>query len=135
MKNILLTVILSFISFTAFSQIKYTEEKNQDLNKMLARVHNDNGFGFKNYLVKAFIINTDLGYTKNEDPEGAKQNIYISVSFLGKEITSKLYKVDTLVNAEVISVAEAPQGFTIIIAHGLGDDRTEEPFTLVVPKK
>ena len=134
MKNIVLTALLTFLSFTAFSQIKYTEEKNPDLSKTLAKVHNDNGFGFKNYLVKTFIINTDLGYSKNEDPEGAKQNVYISVSFLGKEITTKLYKVDTLINAEVVSLVEAPTGFNITIAHGLGDDRTEESFTLVMSK-
>ncbi|WP_309614297.1 hypothetical protein [Flavobacterium sp.] len=135
MKNIVLTVLLTFLSFTAFSQIKYTEEKNPDLSKMLAKIHNDNGFGFKNYLIKTFIINTDLGYSKNEDPEGAIQNAYISVSFLGREITTKLYKVDTLINSEIISVVEAPDGFTITIAHGFGDDRTEESFTLVMPKK
>ena len=105
MKNIVLTVLFTFLSFTAFAQnIKYVEEKNPDLSTILAKVHNDSGFGFKSYLVKTFVINTDLGYTKNEDPEGAKQNIYISISFLGKEITTKLYKVDTLINAEVISV-------------------------------
>lgn len=135
MKNIVLTVLLTFLSFNAFSQIKYTEEKNPDLSKMLAKIHNDNGFGFKNYLIKTFIINTDLGYSKNEDPEGAIQNAYISVSFLGREITTKLYKVDTLINSEIISVVEAPDGFTITIAHGFGDDRTEESFTLVMPKK
>lgn len=135
MKNIVLTVLLTFLSFTAFSQIKYTEEKNPDLSKMLAKIHNDNGFGFKNYLIKTFIINTDLGYSKNEDPKGAIQNAYISVSFLGREITTKLYKVDTLINSEIISVVEAPDGFTITIAHGFGDDRTEESFTLVMPKK
>lgn len=135
MKNIVLTVLLTFLSFTAFSQIKYTEEKNPDLSKMLAKIHNDNGFGFKNYLIKTFIINTDLGYSKNEDPEGAIQNAYISVSFLGREITTKLYKVDTLINSEIISVVEAPDGFTITIAHGFGDDRTEESFNLVMPKK
>lgn len=135
MKNIVLTLLLTFLSFTAFSQIKYTEEKNPDLSKMLAKIHNDNGFGFKNYLIKTFIINTDLGYSKNEDPEGAIQNAYISVSFLGREITTKLYKVDTLINSEIISVVEAPDGFTITIAHGFGDDRTEESFTLVMPKK
>lgn len=135
MKNIVLTALLTFLSFTAFSQIKYTEEKNPDLSKMLAKVHNDSGFGFKNYLVKTFIINTDLGYSKNEDPEGAKQNAYISVSFLGKEITTKLYKVDTLINAEVVSLVEVPDGFNITIAHGLQDDRIEEVFTLVMPKQ
>ena len=135
MKNIVLTVLLTFSSFTVFSQIKYTEEKNLDLSKNFAKVHNDSGFGFKNYLVKTFIINTDLGYSKNEDPGGANQNVYISVSCLGKEITTKLYKVDTLINAEVVSVAEAPNGFNITVAHGLGDDRTEESFTLLMPKK
>ena len=135
MKNIFLTVLLTFLSFTAFSQIKYIEEKNPDVSKILAKVHNDSGFGFKNYLVKTFIINADLGYSKNEDPEGAKQNAYISVSFLGKEITTKLYKVDTLINAEVVSLVEVPDGFNITIAHGLQDDRIEEVFTLVMPKK
>ena len=134
MKNIVLTVLFTFLSVSAFSQIKYTEEKNPELSKMLAKIHIDNGFGFKNYLVKTFVINTDLGFSKNEDPEGAKQNVYISVSFLGKEITTKLYKVDTLINAEVVSLVEAPGGFDITIAHGLGDDRTEEAFTLAMPK-
>ena len=136
MKNIVLTVLFTFLSFTAFAQnIKYVEEKNPDLGTILAKVHNDSGFGFKSYLVKTFVINTDLGYTKNEDPEGAKQNIYISISFLGKEITTKLYKVDTLINAEVISVVEAPNGLEITLAYGLGNERTEEPFILVIPKK
>ena len=136
MKNIVLTVLFTFLSFTAFAQnIKYVEEKNPDLSTILAKVHNDSGFGFKSYLVKTFVINTDLGYTKNEDPEGAKQNIYISISFLGKEITTKLYKVDTLINAEVISVVEAPNGLEITLAYGLGNERTEEPFILVIPKK
>ena len=135
MKNIVLTVLLTFLSFTAFSQIKYTEEKNPDLSKMLAKVHTNNAFGFKNYLVKTFVINPDLGYSKNEDPEGAKQNAYISVSFLGKEITTKLYKVDTLINAEIVSVVEAPTGFEITIAYGIADDRIEESFILVMPKK
>ena len=135
MKNIVLTTLLTFLSFNAFSQIKYTEEKNPDLSKMFAKVHNDNAFGFKNYLVKTFVINTDLGYSKNEDSEGAKQNAYISVSFLGKEITTKLYKVDTLVNVEVVSVVEVPDGLGITIDHGLAEDRTEEVFTLLIPKK
>lgn len=134
MKNIVLTVIFTFLSITAFSQIKYTEEKNPELSKMFAKIHIDNGFGFKNHLIKTFVVNTDLGFSKNEDPEGAKQNVYISVSFLGKEITTKLYKVDTLINPEVVSLIEVPSGFDLTIAHGLGDDRTEEAFTLVIPK-
>ncbi len=135
MKNIVLRLLLTFLSFTAFSQIKYTEELNPDLSKMFAKVHNDSGLGFKNYLVKTFIVNTDLGYSKNEDPAGANQNAYISVSFLGKDITTKLYKVSTLVNAEVVSVVESLNGLDITVAHGLSDDRIEEVFTLAMPKK
>ena len=136
MKNIVLIVLLSFLSFTSFSQnIKYVEEKNPDLSKTLAKVHTSSAFGFKSYLVKTFIINPDLGYSKDENPEGAKQNTYISISFLGKEITTKLYKVDTLINPEVVSVVEVPNGFEITINVGLAEDRTEEAFTLVMPKK
>ena len=47
--------------------------------------------------------------------EKLKQNAYISVSFLGKEITTELYKVDTLINVEVENVAEAPNGFEITV--------------------
>ncbi|MES2410923.1 MAG: hypothetical protein V4535_05705 [Bacteroidota bacterium] len=135
MKNIILTVLFTFLSITAFSQIKYTEELNPDLSRALAKVHNDSGYGFTNYLVKTFVINTALGYSKNEDTEGANQNIYISVSFLGKDITTKLYKVSTLVNPEVVSVVESPKGFDVTLAHGLADDRIEEAFVLVMPKK
>ncbi|WP_293892474.1 hypothetical protein [Flavobacterium sp.] len=135
MKNIVFTMLLALVSCTAFSQIKYTEEKNPDLSKMLAKVHTNSAFGFKNYLVKTFVINPDLGYSKNEDPEGANQNAYISVSFLEKLITTKLYKVDTLINPEVIGVGEVPNGFEITIDHGLPEDRIEEVFTLVMPKR
>ena len=81
MKNIVLTLILSLLSSTAFTQnIKYSEEKNLDLSKMLAKVQTNSAFGFKNYLVKTFVINTELGYTKDEELEGAKQNAFISVT-------------------------------------------------------
>ncbi|MEO5775642.1 MAG: hypothetical protein ABIQ27_01975 [Flavobacterium sp.] len=135
MKNIVLIALFTFLSFTAFSQIKFAEEKNPELSKMLAKVHTDNAFGFKRYLIKTFIINTDLGYSKNEDPEGAKQNVYISISFLDKEITTKLYKVETLVNPETVNVVEILTGLEISIAHGLAEDRIEEGFILEIPKK
>lgn len=136
MKNIVLTIMLTFLSFTAFSQnVKYAEEKNPELSKMLAKVDTEKANGFKGYLIKTFVINTDLGYTKNEDPEGAAQNGYISVSFLGNEITTKLYKTDTLINIEIINVAEVAAGFEFTIDYGLGNDRTEEVFTIALPKK
>ena len=136
MKNIVFTVFVTLLSFTAFSQnLKYTEEKSPEVSKMLAKIHTDSAFGFKSCLIKTFIINTDLGYSKNEDPEGAKQNAYISVSFFGKEITTKLFKVETLVNPEIVSVLEVPEGYNVTVAHGLSDDRIEETFTLTIPKK
>ena len=134
MKNIVLTVLLTLLSFCATSQNKYAEEKNPDLSKTLAKMHTNSAFGFKNYLVKTFVINPDFGYSKNEEPEGAKQNAYISISFLGKEITTKLYKVETLINVEVVNVAETPTGLEITINHGLADDRIEESFVLVLNK-
>ncbi len=136
MKNFVLSMLFTFLSCAAFSQnIKYSEEKNPELSKMLAKIHTSNAFGFKGHLIKAFVINTDLGYSKDEDPEGAKQNAYISVSFLGKEITTKLYKVETLINPEVVSVVDAPNGFTVTVAYGYGDERVEDTFTLLIPKK
>lgn len=136
MKNTVLTLLLSFLSVASFSQnIKYAEEKNSDLNKILAKVDTNSAFGFKGYLVKTFIINPDLGYSKNENPEGAKQNIFISISFLGKEITTKLFKVDTLINPEVVTVVEVPDGLEINIAHGLPEEKIEETLTILLPKK
>jgi hypothetical protein len=136
MKNSILIVILSFLSFTAFSQnIKYNEEKNQDLSNALAKVHTNNSFGFKSYLVKTFIINPDLGYSKIENPEGASQDAYISISFFEKEITTKLFKIDSLINPEVVGVDEVPEGLQITIDHGLLDDRIEETLILIIPKK
>ncbi len=136
MKNIVLIVLLTFLSFTAFSQnIKYVEEKNPELSKTLAKVHTSSAYGFKNYLVKTFIINPDLGYSKVENLERAKQYTYISVSFLGKEITTKLYKVDSLINPEIMSVVEVPTGFEISFNLGLAEDRTEESFVLIIPQK
>ncbi|WP_162126768.1 hypothetical protein [Flavobacterium phycosphaerae] len=136
MKNSILLVILSFFTFGTFAQgLKYTEEKSPEISKVLAKVHAINSFGFKNHLVKTYVVNNDLGYTKDDSPEGAKQFLYISDSELGKEITTKLYKTDSLVNLEVLEVVEAPEGYEIKIAYGLNEDRTEETFLLKIAKK
>jgi len=136
MKNSVLLFMLSFFSFGAFAQdVKYTEEKSPEISKVLAKVHAINSFGFKGHLVKTYVVNNDLGYTKDDSPEGAKQFLYLSDSELGKEITTKLYKTDSLINLEVLEVAEAPEGYEIKIAHGLNEDRIEETFILKIAKK
>lgn len=143
MKKSVLFVILSFFAFSAYAQdvvseikeIKYTEVKSPEVSNVLAKVHAINAFGFKGHLIKTFVINNDLGYTKDETPQGAKQSLYISDSELGKEITTKLFKTDSLVNLEVLEVVEAEGGFEIKVAHGLNEDRIEQTFTLKLPLK
>jgi hypothetical protein len=136
MKNSILLILLSFFTFGAFAQdIKYTEEKTPEVSKALAKVHAINSFGFKSHLVKTYVVNNDLGYTKDDSPEGAKQFLYISDSELGKEITTKLYKTESFVNLEVLELAEATEGYEVKIAHGLNEDRIEETFILKIAKK
>ncbi len=136
MKKTVLLIVLCLSAFGAFAQeIKYTEDKNIELSKFLAKIHATNSFGFKNHLIKTYVVNNDLGYTKDDSPQGAKQFLYISDSELGKEITTKLYKTDSLLNIEVLDVAEVPGGFQVKIAQGPNDDRTDEIFILKIAKK
>ncbi|TBX71273.1 hypothetical protein EZL74_01840 [Flavobacterium silvisoli] len=135
MKKTVLLLVLFLSAFNTFAQeIKYTEDKNLELGKFLAKIHATNSFGFKNHLIKTYVVNNDLGYTKDDLP-GAKQFLYISDSELGKEITTKLYKTDGLLNIEVIDVAEVPGGFEVKIAQGPNDDKTDEIFILKTAKK
>lgn len=140
MKNIALILLLSFCSYGAFAQdeikdLKYTEEKAPELSKALAKVHTINAFGFKNHLMKSFVVNYDLGYTKDETPTGAKQYVLISVTDLDKEMKTKLYKVENLINIEVLEINELSDGYEVKLAHGLAEDRIEQTFILAIPKK
>ncbi|WP_333599061.1 hypothetical protein [Flavobacterium sp.] len=136
MKNSVLIVLVSLFSFSAFAQdLKYTEEKNPETSKLLAKVHAINAYGFKNHLIKTFVINNDLGYTKNEEPTGAKQCLYISDTEFGKETTTKLYKVADLYNMEVVGVVEVDSGYEITLDYGLNEDRIEDAFILKIAKK
>jgi hypothetical protein len=136
MKKSFLLLLVTLFTAVAFAQeVKYTEEKNPDVSKALAKVHAINSFGFKGHLIKTYVVNNDLGFTKDDSPEGAKQFLYFSDSELGKEITTKLYKTDSFVNLEVLEVTEAAEGFEVKIAHGLNEDRIEESFILKTVKK
>ncbi len=142
MKNFVLILLFSFFSFNAFAQndIKYAEEKTPEISKVLAKVHTINAFGFKTHLFKTFVVNVDLGYTKDESPEGAKQFLYISDTELikDKEMPTKLYKIDKpLINIEALEINEIPDGgYEVKIADGLAEDRIEETFILnIVAKK
>jgi hypothetical protein len=59
----------------------------------------------------------------------------ISVTDLGKEMKTKLYKVENLINIEVLEINELTEGYEVRIAHGLAEDRIEQTFTLLVPVK
>ncbi|MFM2214310.1 MAG: hypothetical protein RL427_1573 [Bacteroidota bacterium] len=140
MKNIVLVLLLSFCSYGAFAQdeikdLKYTEEKAAELSKVLAKVHAINAFGFKNHLIKTFVLNYDLGYTKDQTPTGSKQYVLLSVTDLDKEMKTKLYKVENLINAEVIEINEYSEGYEVKLAHGIAEDRIEQTFDLLLPKK
>lgn len=140
MKNIALILLLLFCSYGAFAQdeikdLKYTEEKAPELSKALAKVHTINAFGFKNHLMKSFVVNYNLGYTKDETPTGAKQYVLISVTDLDKEMKTKLYKVENLINIEVLEINELADGYEVKLAHGLAEDRIEQTFILAIPKK
>jgi hypothetical protein len=140
MKNTIIVLLLSFCSYGAFAQdeikdLKYTEEKAPELSKALAKVHAINAFGFKNHLMKTFVVNYGLGYTKDETPAGAKQYVLISVTDLDKEMKTKLYKVENLINIEVIEINELSDGYEVKLAHGPAEDRIEQTFTLAIPKK
>lgn len=140
MKNIALILLLLFCSYGAFAQdeikdLKYTEEKAPELSKALAKVHTINAFGFKNHLMKSFVVNYNLGYTKDETPTGAKQYVLISVTDLDKEMKTKLYKVENLINIEVLEINELSDGYEVKLAHGLAEDRIEQTFILAIPKK
>jgi hypothetical protein len=140
MKNIIIVLLFSFCSFAAFAQdeikdLKYSEEKAPELSKALAKVHTINAFGFKNHLMKSFVVNYDLGYTKDETPTGAKQYVLISVTDLDKEMKTKLYKVENLINIEVVEINELSDGYEVKLAHGLAEDRIEQTFILAIPKK
>jgi len=140
MKNIVFVILLSLVSFGAFAQdeikeLKYTEEKAPELSKALAKVHAINAFGFKNHLMKSFVVNYDLGYTKDQSPAGAKQYLLISDTELGKEMKTKLYKVENLINIEVLEINELTDGYEVRIAHGLAENRIEQTFTLLIPVK
>ncbi len=136
MKNTVLTTLVLLFSFAAIAQeLKYTEEKNPEMSKVFAKIHAINAFGFKNHLIKTYVVNYDLGYTKNEEPTGAKQCLYISDTELGKEKITKFYKVENLFNIEVIGVVEDENGYVITLDFGVNEDRTEDAFLLKIPKK
>jgi hypothetical protein len=140
MKNTVFVILFSLFTFGAFAQdevkdLKYTEEKAPELSKALAKVHAINAFGFKTHLMKSFVVNYELGYTKDESPSGAKQYLLISDTELGKEMKTKLYKVENLINIEVIEINELTDGYEVRLAHGLAENRIEQTFTLIVPIK
>jgi hypothetical protein len=136
MKKAVLFILLSFFVSKTYSQtITYTEVKNPELSKMLAKLVSTNEFGFKTQLLKAYVINNDLGYTKNENPEGAKQSLYISVTQLnGKEITTRLFKTETLINIEFAELSEIKNGYSVILNAGLGEERNQLDFILAIEK-
>jgi len=140
MKNIVLVLLISLCSLCAFAQdeikeLKYSEEKAPELSKALAKVHAINAFGFKNHLMKTFVVNYDLGYTKDQSPAGAKQYVLISVTDLDKEMKTKLFKVENLINIEVLEINELSDGYEVKLAHGIAEDRIEQTFDLLLPKK
>lgn len=140
MKNAVFVILLMLCSFSVFAQdeikeLKYTEEKAPELSKALAKVHAINAFGFKTYLMKTFVMNYEFGYTKDESAAGAKQYLLISVTDLGKEMKTKLFKVENLINIEVLEINELTEGYEVRVAHGLAEDRIEQTFTLLVPVK
>jgi cadmium resistance protein CadD (predicted permease) len=138
MKSLFLLVIMCFFTHLSFAQEnKFTEEKNIEVGKMLAKVHAINSFGFKNHLIKTFVVNYTLGYTREDLPAGTKQILYISDTQLGKELSTKLTKIENpkFINLEVVTVADGAEGFDVTVAYGVGDDRTEEAFTYTVAKK
>jgi hypothetical protein len=140
MKNIVLVLLISLCSLSAFAQdeikeLKYSEEKAPELSKALAKVHAINAFGFKNHLMKTFVVNYDLGYTKDQSPAGAKQYVLISVTDLDKEMKTKLFKVENLINIEVLEINELSDGYEVKLAHGIAEDRIEQTFDLLLPKK
>ena len=138
MKKYIVIALLFFalgVSAQEPAPIKYAEVKNPEVSTVLAKIHAMNSFGFKGHLIKTYVVNNDLGYSKDESPEGAKQSLYFSDSELGKEITTRFYKTDALVNLEVLEVTESGDGFEVKVAHGLNEDRIEESFILKPAKK
>jgi uncharacterized Fe-S cluster-containing MiaB family protein len=135
MKKLVFNVVLFFMVASSFAQdVTYTEIKNPELSKAIAKLTSGFEAGFKNHLVRVFVGNESFGYTQNESPEGAKQYLYISLTNL-KDNTTLLFKTNTFINVEVIEVADAPNGYFVRFGHGLiPEERIEETLEVKVAK-
>lgn len=135
MKKSLFSIALLFIVLTSFAQdVTYTEIKNPEISKVMARLTGGFESGFKTHLVKVFIANESFGYTQNESPEGAKQYLFISLTNL-KDNSTLLFKTNSFINIEVVEVADAPNGYFVRFGHGLiPEERIEETFEVKVAK-
>ena len=137
MKKSVFIILMSLFVVNTYAQddIKYTEVKSAEISTVMAKVYSINSFGFKTHLFKTCVLNSDLGYNKDENPEGAKQFLYISDTELGKEKTTKLYKVENLINIEVLEINEVPDGYEVKLANGPPEDRIEQTFILKIAAK